>query len=68
MGEDAAGLGEEGFTRGGEAGAAGVAIQQAYAQMAFHDADLLRQGLLADVQLHRGAGETQLLGDGDEIG
>ncbi|MDT5025809.1 MAG: hypothetical protein QOE61_2235, partial [Micromonosporaceae bacterium] len=66
-GEDGARLRQEGSSHIGEAGPTGIAVEQAYAEIAFECADLLRQRLLGEVQVLRGTAETEVLGDGDKV-
>src|SRR5205814_1036371 len=62
-----AGFGEKRLTGAGESNPAGDSFEQRDAQLGLEIVDLLGQGGLGDVQAPRGAGESELLGDGDEI-
>jgi len=66
LGHQGTGLPVEGASQGGEAGAAGIALEQLAAKRRLQAADLLAQGRLGDVLACRRLAKVHHLPQGDE--
>src|SRR2546427_8905934 len=65
--ERVAGLGQERLAGAGESDSAGESLEQRDPQLGLEIMDLLGEGGLGDVETPGGPGESEFLGDGDEI-
>jgi len=65
--DEIAGVGEESFTRGSEAGAMAIALEEFHAEFILEILDLAADGGLGDAEAGGGAAEIEFFSDGDEV-